>query len=254
MNRYDCGLVSISFRKHSAEEIIGEVKKNGLCCIEWGSDVHACHEDDDAIGKIVSLQKEAGIFTSSYGTYFRFGESDVCELEGYILAAKKLGTDILRLWCGTKGSLDYTDEEKEEIYNAAREAAKIAEKHQVYLCMECHPNTLTDRKESALELMKAVDSPWFKMYWQPNQFETIDENIRYIKLLKPYITHIHVFNWEGSEHYPLRDNPDKWIAYLNELGEEKRVLLLEFMPDHRIESLKEEAEALEDIIKAIKHM
>lgn len=252
MSKYNCGLVSVSFRKNSVEEIIDAVKENGLSCIEWGSDVHARPEDEEALNKIIFLQEKEGIKTSSYGTYFRFGQSELSELEKYIAAAKKLGTDILRLWCGTKGSLDYTAEEKEALYIEAREAAKIAEKHNVYLCMECHPNTLTDKKEPASELMGAVSSPNFKMYWQPNQFESLEENIEYIRLLKPYITHIHVFNWEGLEHYPLKDNPEKWLTYLSELGDDERTLLLEFMPDHRIESLKEETAALKDIVK--KHL
>lgn len=35
------GLVSISFRNHSPEEIISEAAKCHLHSIEWGSDVHA---------------------------------------------------------------------------------------------------------------------------------------------------------------------------------------------------------------------
>ena len=35
---YQTGLVSISFRKHTVEEIIREVRRCGLTHIEWGSD------------------------------------------------------------------------------------------------------------------------------------------------------------------------------------------------------------------------
>ena len=35
------GLVSVSFRGHTPREILEEMKKVGLSCIEWGSDVHA---------------------------------------------------------------------------------------------------------------------------------------------------------------------------------------------------------------------
>lgn len=249
MRKINCGIASVSFRKNSVEEIINAVKESGLTCIEWGSDVHARPYDEEALNKINYLQENANITTSSYGTYFEIGKTEFSELEGYIFAAKKLGTDILRLWCGTKGSLEYTAEEKETVFEIARKAAKIAEKHNVFLCLECHPNTLTDKKEAALEIMEAVNSPFFKMYWQPNQFETLEENIAYIRLLKPYITHIHVFNREGHEVFPLRDNPFKWQTFLSKLGMEEMTLLLEFMPDNKIESLNEEANALIDIVK-----
>ncbi len=252
MSNFKCGVVSVSFRQNSIEEIIQEVKKAGLSCIEWGTDVHACPEDENSLNKIVSLQSSEGIETSSSGTYFRFGATDLSELESYINAAKKLGTDILRLWCGTKGSAEYTKEETEILFEECRKAAEIAEKNNIILCMECHPNTYTDRKDAALKLMESVNSSNFKMYWQPNQFESLEENIEYIRLLKPYITHIHVFNWEGREHYPLKDNPDKWVKYLGELGCEERTLLLEFMPDGKIESLKEETETLKRIICSLK--
>lgn len=42
---YDLGLVSVSFRNHSAKEIIQAAKDAGLTCIEWGSDVHAPYDD-----------------------------------------------------------------------------------------------------------------------------------------------------------------------------------------------------------------
>ena len=55
------------------------------------------------------------------------------ELIGYIKAAKILGTDILRLWCGTKGSKDMTAEDLEKLYADCRKAADIAEEYGVKL-------------------------------------------------------------------------------------------------------------------------
>ena len=96
------GLVSISFRSLSPEEIVALCREAGLCAIEWGSDVHAPYNDPQKLNRIVALQKESGIVCSSYGTYFKLGVHDTEELHGYIAAAKLLGTDILRLWCGDK--------------------------------------------------------------------------------------------------------------------------------------------------------
>ncbi|MBE6892207.1 MAG: sugar phosphate isomerase/epimerase [Ruminococcaceae bacterium] len=245
---YKTGLVSISFRSLSVEELVNKVKDAGLEYIEWGSDVHAPKDDIKKLEMIAKLQEETGIKCSSYGTYFRFMKDDPEELRGYIKAAKILGTDILRLWCGTKGSKDMTDEDLENLYKDAEKAAKIAEENGVKLCMECHNDTLTDWKEPALALMQRVNSPAFRMYWQPNQHRTLEENIAYAKMLAPYTEHLHVFNWAGDKRFPLIDGVETWKTYLKEFSDDK-YLLLEFMPDDKIETLPTEANALREIIK-----
>ena len=95
--------------------------------------------------------------------------------------------------------------------------------------------------------MQAVNSPAFRMYYQPNQFMTTEDNIAYAKLLAPYTYHLHVFNWEAEKKFPLCEAIDKWKAYLS-CFEGDRALLLEFMPDGKIETLPTEAKALFEII------
>ncbi|MBQ1223981.1 MAG: sugar phosphate isomerase/epimerase [Oscillospiraceae bacterium] len=242
---YKLGLVSVSFRNHTPREILSAMKECGLKYIEWGSDVHVpLHKASE----IAALQKEYGIECSSYGTYFRFGVTPISELEEYISAAKTLGTDILRLWCGDKNSEDYSEDEKSALFSLCSDAAKIAENHGVTLCMECHNYTYTNTKESAAELMEAVASENFKMYWQPNQYRDKSENIAYARLLAKKTVHLHVFNWERDDKFPLMGAKDIWKEYLSCFTGE-RTLLLEFMPDDRLDSLKTEAEALKEIVK-----
>lgn len=154
----------------------------------------------------------------------------------------------MRLWCGNKNSEDYTESEKQELFAKCKAAAKTAEAAGVTLCMECHMGTYTNTKESALELMQAVDSENFRMYWQPNQHRTEQENLEHANLLAPYTVNIHVFNWKGSEKSPLCQAVGIWRKYLDCFNGD-RCLLLEFMPDGRIETLKTEADALKEIAK-----
>ena len=237
------GLVSISFRKLTPEEVIRATADAGLRVIEWGSDVHAPKDQKDRLLEIVELQNRYGIRCCSYGTYFYLGRDSVEELPAYIQAAKTLGTTTLRLWCGTKSPGDYSPEEKEALFAQCRAAAGIAEENGVTLCMECHIRTFTETKESALELLRAVGSPAFRMYWQPNQFRSIEGNIEYAKALKDYIDHIHVFQWKGTDRFPLAEGIDEWKSYLKELPGE-HMMLLEFMPDDNVESLPTEARAM----------
>lgn len=247
MSNYKLGLCSISFRDKTPEEILSAMKEAGLSHIEWGSDVHAPKDDTQQINEIVKLQKEYGIECSSYGTYFRLGQTAIEELEDYIKVAKTLGTNVLRLWCGDKNSEDYSIEQKEILFNECKAAADIAEKYNVTLCMECHNWTYTNSKESALEIIKVVDSKHFRMYWQPNQFREFEENMEYAEKISPYTKHIHVFKWRGQKKYSLNQGIDEWKAFLDCFNGE-RALLLEFMPDDKIESLKTEAAALRKIV------
>ncbi len=245
--RYNTGLVSISFRKHSPEEILGAAKEAGLSCIEWGSDVHAPCHDTERVCEIAKLQEKYGICCSSYGTYFRLGETPLEELEHYIAAAKILGTDILRLWCGTKSGEALSEAEKQALISTCKRAAQIAEEEGVTLCMECHKSTYTERLEDALALMEAVDSPHFRMYWQPFQWQTEEENLAYAEAIAPYVRHLHVFQWKEKQRFSLNDGIEEWRHYLGKFGT-PRTLLLEFMPDDQISSLMGEVEALRKIL------
>ena len=123
------GVVSVSFRECTPEQIIKAVKEAGLSCIEWGSDVHAPQNNPEALQEIVRLQNEYGISCSSYGTYYRLGVNTLDELKAYIDAAKLLGADILRVWCGVKAPQNYSEEEKENFFAECRDAARIAEEN-----------------------------------------------------------------------------------------------------------------------------
>ena len=247
MSGYELGLVSVSFRSHSPEEILIAVKDAGLTCIEWGSDIHAPCTDADRLREIVRLQTKYGIYCSSYGTYFKLGVTPIGELEGYVRAAKALGTDVLRLWCGGKSGADMTDDQREALISDCRTAAEIAERHGVTLCLECHRNTFTERLSDAVFLMREIDSPHFRTYWQPFQWETVENNLTYAETVAPYVKHVHVFNWKNEQKLPLNEGISEWRRYL-ELLPAPRTLLLEFMPDNSIGSLSAEAEALRKLI------
>lgn len=245
---YQNGLVSVSFRPLSPEEIMQAMSACGLKYIEWGSDVHAPCTDDARLSEIVELQKKYGVTCCSYGTYFRFAVTPMEELPAYIRAAKILGTNTLRLWAGKRSDDKYTPEEKEEFFGLCRQAAALAEKEGVTLCLECHRNTYTENKEGALELMEAVNSPAFRMYWQPNPDLQTQENLEYIRLLKPYITNLHVFYREGATPLPLTQGAGDWKSYLAEFTGD-RAALLEFMPDGKVETLPGEAQTLGALTK-----
>lgn len=243
MANYNLGLVSVSFRQHSPGEILEAMKETMLSCIEWGSDVHAPCHDSARLRDLSYLQKGYGIDCCSFGTYFRLGTTNINELEAYAEAAKILGTNILRIWCGNKKASDYSHDEKLAFFEEAQKAAAIAKKLNVILCMECHNDSYTQTLDGALELMQRISSNNFRMYWQPNQHVSFAQNTEYAKNISPYTKNIHVFNWKGQNKYPLSQAYGTWREYLS-FFDKSKTLLLEFMPDNSIESLKTEADAL----------
>lgn len=240
------GLVSVSFRPNSPEEILRAAKEAGLACIEWGSDIHAPCADTARLREIAELQRKYGIYCSSYGTYFRLGETPISEFGGYIDAAEILGTRVLRLWCGGKSGADMNAEERERLLSDCREAAMIAEARDVVLCTECHRKTFTERLDDALYLMQEINSPNFRTYWQPFQWETVENNLKYAEEISTFAEHIHVFQWKKELKFSLNEGVEEWRRYLLKLPA-PRTLLLEFMPDNCIGTLKTEAEALRRI-------
>lgn len=244
---YKAGLVSISFRKHTPEEILGAMREAGLSYIEWGSDVHAPVGDLEKVRSIAALQAAAGVECCSYGTYFRLGENEPEEIRDYIAAAKLLGTNILRLWAGRKSHLNATAEERERLLADMRRVVEIAEEEGAVICLECHRNTYTEHLDGTLELLREIPSEHFKMYWQPNPDVSFAENLAYLRAISSRLSHLHVFHWSKEAHLPLADGVGEWNRYLEGLSGEHGALL-EFMPDNLLTSLSREARALLEIV------
>ena len=90
MQMFKTGLVSVSFRRYSPEEILSRMQEVGLRFIEWGSDVHAPADDAKMLARLSALQRQFGIQCCSYGTYFRIGQENPQEILKYIRAASIL--------------------------------------------------------------------------------------------------------------------------------------------------------------------
>ena len=140
-----------------------------------------------------------------------------------------------------------TTEERELLLDACRQAASLAEKQGVTLCLECHKKTFTENPKDAVWLMEAVGSAHFRMYWQPFQWQSAEQNLKNAQTIAFYAEHLHVFHWKGKEKLPLSQGIKEWREYLKAFST-PRTLLLEFMPNGKIEDLAEETAALRRMI------
>ena len=250
MAEFLCGLVSISFRALTPEQIISAVKDSGLQAIEWGSDVHVPAGDTDAAKKVRAMTEAAGLKMPEYGSYHRIGTSAGEKITDTVSSAHILGTPIVRLWAFDRSCRDMTTEQYQTAVNAAIAICK--ENPDITFCLECHNNTVTEEYHDTLRFLQDVGCENLQMFWQPNQFRDHAYNIEALKALLPYIHSAHVFAWEGTSRFPLAAHTDRWTDYLNILKTSEKetiALMLEFVHDDKPESLAPTAETLLSWVK-----
>lgn len=241
------GLCSVTFREESVEEVIRLAKEANLDLIEWGSDAHVPQTDKEKAEKVAQLMKEAGLQSNSYGTYYRLGSKE--DFTDYIEVAKILGASTLRVWAGEKGSAEVTAEERAQVVEDAKRIGKLAGAEGLTIGLEYHAKTLTDTPESAVQLMEEIQMENVLLYWQPAETLTVQERIESLPKLAPWITNVHVFNWENYlNRFPLAEATDAWKQYIALIEKDSPYelnYLLEFVPgDDPIEGFFESAETL----------
>lgn len=93
------GLVSISFRQHSVEEVARAARDAGLKAIEWGGDVHVPHGDIEAARRAADVSRECGLSCTHYGSYYRIGYSDPELFSSVLESARVLGVSLGPFGC-----------------------------------------------------------------------------------------------------------------------------------------------------------
>lgn len=236
------GLVSVTFRDKSPEEIVLETKSAGLDAIEWGGDVHVPHGNARIASRVKKLCDDNNIGIPEYGSYYVLGQSERDLYKKALDSCIALGCDTVRVWALMgKGN----DEVPSSLYGKCVEDAKYIcdENKDITVCMECHPQSLTDEYHCAMRFIKDVDRKNLKMFWQPNQFKPFEYNIDAARALKPYVKSIHTFSWKREERFPLGILENEWREYIAILGKDKNYML-EFMHDGKTETLKDTAGTL----------
>jgi 3-dehydroshikimate dehydratase len=239
------GLVSVTFRKLSPSEVIKLVQQAGLYGIEWGGDVHVPHGDINTAKQVAKETEEAGLQTISYGSYYRVGEPDQPFFEKVLETAVELHTDTIRVWPGRKGSEEADEEYRTKVIEDSRRIAELAGKENVTLAYEFHPRTLTDTDESAVNLLRQVDHPNMKTYWQPPQDR---ENIPSLKKMLPWLVNVHVNSHKDNQALLLAEAVEEWekiIQLIRSTGRD-HAAMIEFVKDGKPEIFLEDAKVLKN--------
>jgi sugar phosphate isomerase/epimerase len=250
------GLVSITFRKLTPQEVIDLVVKTGLKAIEWGGDVHAPHGDIARAKEVKQQTLDAGLTVAAYGSYYRIGASEAKGLsfESVLDSAVALGAPTIRVWAGEKGSADTSPQERKAVIDDALRIAEMAGKRDVAVSLEYHANTLTDARDSVRQLMDEISHPNLDFLWQPSNGEAADLCIARLHDVLPRVRHIHVFHWwpTNSNWRPLAEGEDRWPLYLEIVRSSGRSMycLIEFVRDHSVDQFLEDAATLRRWVEA----
>lgn len=246
------GLVSVSFRNLTVEEVIEATKKAGLDGIEWGGDVHVPHGDVEKAKYVAKLMEEADLETLSYGSYFWLCKTPMEEFQGVIDCALALGTKIIRVWGGTMSPDKMTAEYRAQVIAETKTISDMAAKHGLTVAYEFHADTITETLESALLAVKEVEKENMGLYWQPSIFKTTDENVYAIEQVLPYAHNLHVFVWDQDyKRYALEEGEEAWTKYINiaKTNPQIKAAMLEFIKENSIEQLCRDAAVLNRMVK-----
>jgi 3-dehydroshikimate dehydratase len=227
------GLCSVTFRALPVEEVLRLGAAAGLECVEWGADRHAPAEDAARLARVRDLTAEAGLRVASYGSYWRAGVHPLDELRGVLEAAAVLRAPRVRVWAGDRGTDEATDQTRQEVVAALRQAGALARDHGVQVGLEFHRRTLTDSVGSTLRLLGLVDDPAVVPYWQPRLDDPPEAAVEGLRALADTVAAVHVFSWWPGDHrLPLADRGDLWRPVLAEVLRRRpgTDLLLEFVP------------------------
>lgn len=243
------GLVSITFRQLSPEQIVALVVEAGLVGIEWGGDIHAPHGDTAAAQRVARLTADAGLEVSAYGSYYKAAAPDGPGLDAVLDSCEALGATVLRVWAGTRGSADMGDDQRAIVTDDLRRVGIAAAERGITVGLEYHANTLTDDLASTERLLRDLDHPAIKLFWQPPNGMPAPRALDELNRVKGHVTNLHVFQWSVMDdkvvRHALSGGEAAWLDYFDAfVNQGDRFASLEFVVDDSVDRFRADAATL----------
>lgn len=236
------GIVSVTFKTLSIQEVISLAVANELKAIEWSENHHIELNNTAQAALVGQLTCDNGLQVASYGSYFKLGKSS--DIIPHLENAKAMKAPYMRIWAYDKPSFEVSIKEYNAIVAEAKDVSNIAQDYGIPLTLEWHRNTLTDTNESGVKLLRDVDSPYFKTFWQPTMALSVEQRVEGIKLVEPYLTNLHVYYWSKDGREELKDGKDYWQQYLKAVDDKNHYALLEFVKNDSVEQFEKDASVL----------
>ncbi len=255
---FKTGLVSVSFRNLSPEEIIDMVKQAGLSGIEWGGDVHVPAGDIACAESVAFKTMEAGLETLAYGSYYYLGayEDYRTEFQKVIDSAAALNAPVIRIWGGKKVSSALSKEERAALVRETQDLCDMLKGTKIALAFEFHNNTITDTAESAIRLMEEAERGNLYLYYQPNRhYVPVGESalsycLKELNLVMPYLYHVHAYHFNAqNEKCLLEEGYSDFVKYIEAIraAGKNPALMVEFCLDNKVENFFRDAKTIKKL-------
>lgn len=248
------GLVSITFRQLSVDQIIDACLNAGLGGIEWGGDIHVPHGNITTAEEVKEKTELAGLEVASYGSYYHFSEDNL-PFSDVLNTAQALGAPVIRAWAGKESSVMISEKNYYRIVNETRAAADLCERAGTKLAFEYHGNTITDTNSTAVRFIQDVNHRSVSSYWQPPAGMSKNSCLDGIEALGDNLQWVHVFHWQPDfqNKRNLIEGQSDWIEYFHLIStlDGDRWALLEFVKDDSLENFYEDAETLKRLLDSL---
>lgn len=256
------GLTSVSFRKLSVAEVAQLAYRASLAAIEWGGDIHVPHGDISAARAARQATLDRGLAISSYGSYYRIGESEEQghPFDAVLDTALELETEMIRVWAGSFDSEDVSIPDWADAVADAQRICDAAAVAGVTIALEWHGKTITNTLKSTQRFLRDVSRANLMTYWQPRTGEPAEKNLAELEQMLPYLANVHVFQWTRGAggktiRHALAEGKGEWTAYLKAANSadnaEERYALLEFVRDDDPEQMFADADCLSELLEKI---
>jgi len=248
------GLVSITFRSLSPQEIITLVNQAGIEVIEWGGDIHVPHGNVERAREVGQWTRDAGLSVSAYGSYYRLGDkrSEAAPFDAVLASAAALGAPTIRVWAGGQGSADISSGDRRQVIEDALRVADLAAQANISISLEYHSGTLTDSPASVRSLLTELDRPNIDFLWQPSNGEPVDACAARLVEVLPRLRNVHVFHWwpTAADRRPLAEGESRWRTYIEIVRKIPHPIqfLIEFVAQDSTTQFLEDAAALKRLL------
>ena len=238
------GLVSVTFKKHTAREVLGLLEKTQLRAIEWSEGWHVHLGNLDEAADIRELCKEKGISIVALGSYYKLGENQ--DFTPVLELALALGAPTIRIWAGKKSSLIVSPESFASLAREAEHLAQRCSASGIEIAFEFHKDTLTDTNAGAAALLALA--PSCKSLWQPIGDLSRQERKDGLGMLSQKLAYLHVFYMNGTLKRPLQEGVEEWKGYLAKISGD-HYALLEFVMNDREDQFLDDAATLYQLVR-----
>jgi len=248
------GLVSVTFKQKTCEDVIRYAAAARLKVIEWHGQNHVLHGDVGTARRIGQSTLDAGLAVAAYGSYYVVGQSEDMGLsfDTVLQTAEALDAPMIRVWAGHQSPDATSNCTRATILEEARRVADLAAEKRIKVVFEFHNNTLTQTGKSCAALLGDLDHPNVGTYWQPAPELDVSRNLTELCTVLPWLVGLHVFHW-GPTHMDrqaLAQGELDWAQYLAMAKQCHGTLnvLLEFVKGGTVEQFNEDAITLHRLL------